>query len=211
MIPATDEDRLKSMIYRQLDGSDDKLDYSGYVKMCRSKYEEEKYAGHKLRFNPKTTLEEELLSFAYSYHNSTPDKHRRIDARALKAIKKHNGCTGTDHIAMHFFRVYNDIKRVVADFLSGYYYVEHVGEYVCSVETVPKDKLSSSLEDELVKLAEEYEKAPENKKRKIDFSALQTIRRCGSCKNSKSMTRSYYRIYYHMTGRGRIQDREKDM
>ncbi len=203
MIPATDEDKLKSMIYRQLDGSNDKLDYSEYLRLCRTRYEEEKHAERKTRFNLKTTLDEELLSFAYSYHNSTPDKHRGVDLGALKAIKKHNKCSGRDPIVVHFFRIYNDLKRIVADFLSGNYHIDNGEEDGTIGESVQKNLLSSSLEDKLIKLAGEYEKAPENKRRKIDVRALQTIRRCRSCKNSLSMTRSYYRIYYHMTGRGR--------
>lgn len=210
MIPSTDEDRLKSRIYRQLDSVDSKLDYTEYVKLCRSRYEQEKYSDKKSKFNIKTTLEEELVSLAYSYYNSLESSHRRIDARALKTIKKHNKCSGRDPVVVHFFRVYNDIKRSVADLLAGSCYIEDCLEDYTNPEIIVLgDKLSTSLEDQLVKLAEEYNNVSEDKKRKIDIKAFQMIKRCRSCRNSLSMTRANYRYYYHMTGRGRKKIQEE--
>lgn len=206
-MPVTDEDRLKSKIYHQLE-STGKLSYLEYIQLCGVKYEQEKHAKKPSKFNPKTTLDEKLLSLAYSYHRSNPNKRREIDARALKAIKKHNRCKGTDKVARHFFRVYTDTKRAVADFLLGRYCIEYMEEDGTLGEYIPENLLSSSLEDSLVKLAEEYEQAPDARKRKIDSKAWQMIRRCSSCKNSALIARSYYRIYFQMTGRGRT-DSEK--
>jgi len=203
MIPATDEDRRKSTIYRRVYGSDGKIDYLDYFRLCRKEYEEQNHSAKTPRFNLPTTLDEDLLVLAYSYHNSSPNKHKDIDKKALRTIKKHNKCSGTDSVARHFFRVYNELKKSVADFLSGNYYIEDVEEDIDPVMSVSKKRLSNRLEDNLFDLAEEYEKCPEDKKREIDKKALQTIRRCKSCRNSPATTRSYYKIYYQMTGRGR--------
>jgi len=83
MIPTIDEDRLKSSVYRQLEGILGKVDYPEYVRLCRSKYEDERRAESKHRFNPRTTYDEEMLILAYSYHNSSPDNRKKIDAKQL--------------------------------------------------------------------------------------------------------------------------------
>jgi hypothetical protein len=210
MIPATDEDRRKSIIYRRLYGGDGKTDYQEYLRICRREYEKESHTVKAPKFNFHTTLDEELLILAYSYYNSKPDKHRKIDARALKSIKKHNKCGGTDPVARHFFRVYNELKRSVADFLSENYYVEYVEEDESPVVSDSKNRSSNRLEDSLFELAEQYEISPDDKKRAVDKRALLTIRRCKSCRNSPAITRSYYKIYYQMTGRGREETEEEN-
>jgi hypothetical protein len=209
MIPATDEDRLKSGIYRKVEGLCGKTDYFEYAMLCRKRYEEENHKEKEPRFSFRATLDEELLHLAYSHYNSKPDKHRKIDARALKSIKKHNRCSGTDPVARHFFRVYNELKRSVADFLLGNYYLEYVEEDEDPVVSVSKKRSSNRLEDSLFELAEQYGISPDDKKREVDKRALLTIRRCKGCRNSPAITRSYYKIYYQMTGRGREETEEE--
>ncbi len=203
MIPATEEDRLKSRIYYRV-GLVNGGNYSDYIRECRKKFEEEKYLSKPVA--SVTSLEDELLSLAYSFVKTLEGKQRRVDARALKSIKKYLKCSGKDPIVVHFFRIYNDIKRALPDFLSVHYYIDDCLEDGREIaEIILGGGVGKTLDDKLVKLVDEYEKASEDRKRKIDSEALQTIKRCRSCKNSAFMTRSYYRIYYHMTGRGRKQ------
>ena len=133
MIPATDEDRLKSKIYRELEG--ECPDYHELIKRCRVKYEEKNNFDNKPGTNSKhwfskiiPTLDEQLLSYAFTHH-STPIKNQRdVDAKALKAIKKYTHSKGSDRASMHYFRIYNDIKRALGDFLTGNYYIDNVAE-----------------------------------------------------------------------------------
>ena len=206
MIPATEEDRLKSQIYYRV-GLVRIGDYLDYIRECRKKLEEEKYLSKPVAM--AVSLEDELLSLAYSFIKTPENRQRKIDVRALKSIKKHMKCSGNDPIVVHYFRIYKDIKRTLPGFLSGYYCIEDCLEDGReAAEIILADRVGKTLQDQLVKLVDDYQRAPEDKKRKIDGRALQTIRRCARCKNSDFLTRSYYRVYYHMTGRGRKGNEE---
>jgi len=208
MIPVTEEDRLKSQIYYR-EGLVKTGDYVDYIRECRKRLEEERYLSKSVV--KVVSLEDELLSLAYGFIKTPENRQRRIDVRALKAIKKHLKCSGKDPIVVHFFRIYNDIKRALPDFLSGNYFIEdYLEDGREATEIILRDEVSKTLEDQLVDLVDEYEKAAVDKKRKIDYKALQTIKRCRSCKNSDFMTRAYYKVYYHMTGRGRKEIGKED-
>lgn len=190
MIPVTDEDRLKLMVYRQVKSDSKGLTFQEYLSLVRATYEKAKYAGKKIRFAAQG-LEEQLFLDANTWLNTPENKRRDVDVSALRKIKSAKKCKGNDPVGISYFRMYNEMKKSLGDLNNGIAYIEDQEEIIEETNGFSDD----SLEGQLIKLAQKYKSVFWFRKRNIDKQAYMTIRRCASCKNSRELLRYYYNFY----------------
>lgn len=109
--PPTNEDRLKSQIYREVADKFVEEDILEYLKECRRSYELERYTKPGLisRFFRRYTLEEGLFRLALEHENANEDEKRKIDHKALRLIKR--CCRGSFSFLREYYGMYRDIKR----------------------------------------------------------------------------------------------------
>jgi len=107
----TDEDKLKSRIYREVMDGLKGGDISLFVRECQRRYESEKYKRHGFisSFFRRYTLEEGLFKLALEHENADEDEKRKIDHKALRLVGR--CCKGSFSFLREYYRVYRDIKR----------------------------------------------------------------------------------------------------
>ena len=195
MIPAKYEDRVSSSVYAYLQKKSQELNAQEFALLFRTTYDNEKYKKHNFfSFKPKD-LCDELFLLAYTCINTPEQSRRRVDAKALRTIKKRKSCNGKDPVAINYFRQYKDMKDSLTDMTNGVVYIEDQVEFdECSVIVYNEDSLESKLSD----YAYRFQTAKPKKKRKINRNAMLTIRRCSSCKNNPEAAQEFYKFYIRM-------------
>lgn len=129
MLPQTEEDKLKSRIYKEVVQENHLEDKSEYLKVYEKRYEQEKNnkAKEKFHFFKRYSLEEGLINLANEY-NKIPDikkkKKRKIDWHAYRLIKRCSICKKDKEITRYYYKMYKQMKSSYLDFSKGIGYIE---------------------------------------------------------------------------------------
>lgn len=109
ILPASSEDRIKSLIYSEINKEKGLDDIGEYTRECTRRYDTERYKKLGVKAKRSFTLEEGLLQIAIEHEDAEDSKKRNFNIKALKLIRR--CCHGSFTFVRNYFRMYRDMKR----------------------------------------------------------------------------------------------------